>query len=109
LIGKRTLCDEQIGPKQKRPAIAQVERLAIHRTIRELEKERAIDRQSRTAHLLRGRVEIGQEPIALLDVTAAQIYVLRRAVFPWLLRLGANGRVVAIDGLKCRDLKPSCQ
>src|SRR5581483_6440309 len=75
--------------------------------IRKFQEERAIDRQAGAAHLLRCRVEVGQQTIALLDVPPAKSQVLGRAVFPWFLRVRPGCRVVTVDRLEGCYLEPS--
>ena len=65
----------------------------------ELDEEGTEDGEAGAGHLLCGGVEVGEEEVALVDVAAADVFLLG-AVDPGFVHAGAFGGVVAIDGLE---------
>src|ERR1700761_4571490 len=79
--------------------------MMIGRGIRIFQEQWPHHRQPSSRSLFSKGVEIGHEPVTLLNKAAAN-RLLRGLSHPGLLIAGSLLRVVAINGLKCRNLKP---
>src|SRR5207248_761887 len=80
--------------------------MTVSGRIGELKKERAHDRKTRTRGLLGCGVEVRHQAIALFDEMTADSFVFG-AVNPRLVVACGLGGVVAVDGLKSRELEPA--
>src|ERR1700687_5733389 len=91
-------------PAEQKVAVVDVE-LACLRII---EPDRAHQRDTGAGHFFRTGVDIRQELVTQLDVTAADGFVFR-AAGPRLVVGGAFSRMVAIDGVENAELVPARQ
>ena len=93
------------GPKRNSLPASRSMRVAVGGGVGELEEERAHDGDAVAGGFFGGGVEVGHEAVALFDEAAADGFLLG-AVGPGLVRAGAFGGVVAIDGLEGGELEP---
>src|ERR1700686_838497 len=69
------------------------------------EEQRAQYGHSRTRHLLDSCIEIKHQLVTFFNVTASDVF-LQGSVDPWLALSGPFLAVIAINGLKCCQLRP---